>query len=321
MRDKYYFVKNQAVWVGLGIIISLIFSRIPYRRLYKFALPLLVISIILLIAVFLPGIGVQVKGARRWINMGIFVLQASELLKITLMLYLAAWLSNTEKERFAAFLILFFTSIALIALEPDMGTAFIIAVSAVGVYFISGAKMSEMALIFVIAAGAAALLIAIAPYRLARFSSYKNFKSSDLSTTSYQVKQILISLGSGGIGGVGFGKSIQKYAYLPENTADSIFAIYAEEAGFIGGIFLIGIYFFQLFLGFLIAAQCKDKFGKLLAAGIMIFLGIQTLLNLGSQVVLIPLTGVPLPFISYGGSSMLINFASVGILLSISRRS
>ena len=319
VHDKYYFVKNQALWVVLGVILSLLISRINYKILYKYALPILLITMTLLIAVFLPGIGVRLKGAHRWINIGIFVMQASELLKISLMLYLAAWLSKDEKGRLPAFLILFFTCVALVALEPDMGTAFIIAASSIVVYFLSGAKLREMLIIFLILFCGIIGLIGVAPYRAARFADYRNFDAHDLSKTSYQVKQILLSIGAGGFGGVGFGKSIQKYAYLPENTTDSIFAIYAEEAGFVGGVILISLYFIQLFLGFLIASRAPDKFGRLLAAGILTFLGIQTILNLGSQVVLIPLTGVPLPYISYGGSSMLINYASLGVLLSISR--
>lgn len=319
LKDKYYFVKNQTIWVILGIIVSLIISKINYKKLYILALPLLLVTIVLLFVVFIPGAGLELKGAHRWINLGFIVFQPSELLKITLTLYLAAWLSNKEKGRLPAFLILLLACVFLVVLEPDLGTAFIIGATSVIVYFLSGSSFRDIALIGIFAVVALFLFINLEPYRIARFSAFQNFDPNNLSTTSYHVKQMLIALGSGGISGVGFGNSIQKYLYLPESTTDSIFSIFAEEAGFIGSIILLGIYFIQLLLGFIIATRVTDKFGKLLAAGIIIFIGIQAIINLGSQVVLVPLAGIPLPFISYGGSSMLINFASIGLLLNISR--
>lgn len=318
--DKYYFVKNQGIWVLVGIVISLIVSRIDYKNYYKIALPALIISLLLLILVFFPGIGLKLKGAHRWINLGFTVLQPSEILKVTLTIYLAAWLSIKEKGRLFAFLILLSLSAFLVVIEPDMGTAFIIAATSTIVYFLSGSSMKDMVIIFLLVVFGVFMLVKAEPYRAERLASFQNFDRKDLSTTSYHVKQILISLGSGGLSGVGFGKSIQKYAYLPENTTDSIFAIYAEEAGFVGSIVLIGVFFIQLVLGFAVAARAPDLFGRLIAAGIMCFIGIQTFINLASQVVLIPLTGIPLPFISYGGSSMIINFASIGILLNIARK-
>lgn len=317
--DKYYFVKYQIIWVILGVILSLVVSRINYKALYAFALPILLISMSLLVVVFLPGIGLELKGANRWINLGFFVIQPSELLKISLSIYLAAWLSHEEKGRLPAFMMLFLICVALVAMEPDLGTALIIAGTSLVVYFLSGSAIRDMVIILVVLIVGAFLLIKLEPYRVARLTAFQNFNKGDYSSTSYHVKQILVSLGSGGLGGVGFGNSTQKYAYLPEGTTDSIFALYAEEAGFIGSVFLILTYFIQLFIGFLIAARVSDKFGKLLAAGIITFIGIQTFVNLGSQAVLIPLTGVPLPYISYGGSSMIINYISLGVLLSIAK--
>ncbi len=317
--DKYYFIKNQILWVFLGIVSCISISFLSYKRLYNLALPLLLFTIFLLVLVFVPGLGLKLKGAHRWLDLRLFVLQPSELLKVSLGLYLAAWLSNKEKGRLVAFLILFGLCIFLVAIEPDFGTAFIIAVTSVVIYFLSGAKTREIIAILLILVLGSIALIKMEPYRMVRFTSFSEFDSRDISTSSYHIKQILISLGSSGLTGVGFGKSVQKYAYLPENTTDSIFAIYAEESGFLGSVFLMFVFFMQLLLGFLIALRIKDKFAKLLAGGIITFLGVQTLVNLASQAVLIPLTGIPLPFISYGGSSMLINFTSIGILLSISR--
>lgn len=317
--DKYYFVKNQAIWAVLGIIVCVVVSRFNYRMLYGLALPMLLATVVLLVIVFIPGVGLELKGSHRWINLGFIVLQPSELLKITLTVYLAAWLSEREKGRLPAFLILLFGSAGLVAMEPDMGTAFVVIFTAIFVYFLSGAPIKHFVIVGLVILLGAIALIKLEPYRVERLTAFRSFDANNLSTTSYHVKQVLIALGSGGLTGVGFGNSIQKYAYVPENTTDSIFAIYAEESGFIGSVVLIGLFVIQLTLGFLIAANAPDKFSQLLAAGIITFLGSQTLINIASQVVLMPLTGVPLPFISYGGSSLIINFAAIGIMLSIAR--
>jgi cell division protein FtsW len=315
--DKYYYVKNQLVYLVAGIVLSLIISRLNYKRFHQFALPLLVTTIILLVVVFLPGIGLSLKGSHRWINLQAFIFQPSEVLKVTLTIYLAAWLSNKEKGRFLAFLMLFLFATFLVVIEPDMGTAIIIAVTSMTVYFLSDAPLKELFIIVGVLFFGGLFMIKAEPYRVARLTSFQNVTPSHLQNTSYHLRQILVALGSGGVKGVGIGNSIQKYGYLPENTTDSIFAIYAEETGFVGSILLLVVLFFQLILGFFIAARAPDKFGRLLAAGIVTFLATQMILNIGSQVVLVPLTGVPLPFISYGGTSLIINFAAIGILLSI----
>jgi cell division protein FtsW len=317
--DKYYFVKNQALWLVLGIAACLVTARFNYRLLYGLALPMLLVTIALLFIVFVPGVGLELKGSHRWIDLGFLVLQPSELLKITLAVYLAAWLSEKEKGRLPAFLILLGGSTALVALEPDMGTAFVVVFTAMFVYFLSGAALKDFAIIGLVALIGGLGLIKLEPYRMERLTAFHQFDPHNLNTTSYHVKQILIALGSGGVTGVGFGNSVQKYAYVPENTTDSIFAIFAEEAGFVGSVVLLSLFFIQLTLGFLIAARAPDKFSQLLAAGIITFLGTQTLINISSQLVLMPLTGIPLPFISYGGSSLIINFMAIGVLLSIAR--
>lgn len=315
--DKYYFAKNQAIWCFLGVIACLIVSKINYKTYYKLALPLLLISIGLLILVFFPGIGLSLKGAHRWLNLGFTVIQPSEILKITMAIYLAAWLSVKEKGRFMAFMMLLGAAVILVIIEPDMGTAMIIGATATIMYFLSGAPMRDMALIALLVVVAVIGLIKLEPYRVVRFTDFAKFNADDLSTTSYQVKQGLISIGSGGLTGVGFGRSVQKYAYLPESTTDSIFAIFAEEGGFIFASLLIALFGVFIFLGFTISVNSPDAFGKLLGAGIITFIGLQGFVNLASQVVLMPLTGVPLPFISYGGSSLIINLVSVGILMNI----
>lgn len=317
LHDKYYFIKNQSVWIVLGIIAALFVSRLKEQLLYNLSLPLLIITLGALVLVFFPVIGLELNGSHRWINLGVSIFQPSELLKITLSLYLASWLSVKEKGRLLAFLILLGVASGLVLLQPDLKTSIIIAATSFIVYFISGASMKEVAPILIIGLMGVVLVAGASPYRVKRLTAFQNFDVNNLDSTSYHTKQIVIALGSGGLGGVGFGNSIQKYAYLPEHTTDSIFAIFAEETGYIGSIILISIYVSLCAIGMMIALKAKTQFGKLLATGITVFITIQALINLASQAILIPLTGVPLPFISYGGSSMLINYVAIGLLLNI----
>jgi len=321
LNDRFYFIKNQAIYLPVGIVLALIMSKLPEKKLYALSLPFLLITFLLLIAVFLPGLGLELKGSHRWIDLGFTVFQPSELLKISLTLYLAAWLSTKEKNRLFAFLILLAVFCGMVVIQPDLGTTFVITVTAICIYFVSGAKMKEMVFIGAILLVGVTLFIATASYRLERFSSFKEFSLENPQDSTYHLRQIVLGIGSGGLFGVGPGNSIQKYAYLPENTTDSIFAIYAEETGFIGSFILIAIYLLHVFVGLLIAVTSKDMFGRLLATGITVFISIQALINLSSQAIIVPLTGVPLPFISYGGSSMLINFIAVGLLMNVANNS
>lgn len=317
---KYHYIIDQSIWMVLGFLGMGFFSMFDYKRFYRLALPLLIMAIMLLMAVFIPGLGVKVLGAHRWINLHFFILQPAEFIKLTLAIYLAAWFSTKEKGRFSAFLLLIGFVLGLVMLEPDMGTAIIILSEALLLYFISGGKLFYFAILGPVIGFIGLLLVLLEPYRAKRLSTFLNPNQS-IQTSSYHVKQILIALGNGGLIGVGLGNSLQKYAYLPENTTDSIFAIIAEEIGFIGATFLLVILFFIVWRSITIAMRAKDPFGKLLAGGITAFLGMQMLINLGAQTALLPLTGVPLPFISYGGSSLIIDLCSVGILLNISKQS
>ncbi len=318
--DKYHYIKGQAFWVVLGFISLAFFSYFDYRKLYNLSLPILIFALILLILVFIPGVGVGLLGAKRWINTGLFLLQPGEFIKLALAIYLASWLSKKEKGRLGAFLLLLGLIVLLVILEPDMGTAVVILSEALIVYFLSGGNLLYSAGIIPLVLAIGFILIKISPYRLKRLESFFNINQS-IQSSSYHVKQILIALGSGGIFGVGLSNSLQKYAYLPETTTDSIFAIIAEELGFVGATFIVIIFAIIIWRGFLIATKAKDNFGKLLAGGITSFLAIQIIINLSAQTVLLPLTGIPLPFISYGGSALIIDLCSVGILLNISRKS
>lgn len=319
-EDKYHFVKDQFSWVILGMVGLLAFANFKYHKLYNLSLPILLVAIVLLVLVFVPGIGVKLLGASRWINLGGFFLQPAEFVKLALAIYLSAWMSYKERGRLAAFLLLLGLVFFLVILQPDMGTAAVILCEALIIYFLSGGNVLYFVFLIPLLAGLGFALIKLAPYRAQRLEAFFN-TSGSIETSSYHVKQILIAFGSGGLLGVGLGGSLQKYAYLPESTTDSIFAIIAEELGFIGASILIFLFAVVVWRGFYIAIHARDSFGKLLAGGITTFLAVQTIINLAAQTVLLPLTGIPLPFISYGGSALIVDLCSVGILLNISRDS
>ncbi len=319
-NDKYHYIKEQSIWAVLGFICLYFFSRFNYKKFYNLALPLILISIAMLILVFIPGIGVYLLGAHRWINLGFTVLQPSEFVKLSFAIYLAAWLSAKEKGRLLPFLLLLGLILGLVILEPDMGTTVIILIEAVALYFLSGANPLHVLYLFPALFALGFLLIKTSPYRAQRLATFLDPNQST-QNYSYHVKQILIALGSGGLMGVGIGNSLQKYAYLPENTTDSIFAIVGEEVGFLGSVFIILLFLFLIWKGFKIALSARDNFGKLLAGGITTYLAAQVIINLSAQTALIPLTGVPLPFISYGGSALIVNLSSIGILLNIQKQS
>jgi len=318
--DKYHYIKDQFFWTILGFASLAFFSFFDYHKLYSLALPILCLALVLLVLVFIPGIGIHVLGASRWINAGVFTIQPAEFVKLALAIYLAAWFSKKEKGRLPAFLLLMGLVLGLVLLEPDMGTTVVILTQAIAIYFLSGANVVFFSLLVPLLAFLGFLLIKISPYREKRLEAFLNINQS-IESSSYHVKQILIAFGAGGLTGVGLGNSLQKYSYLPESTTDSIFAIIAEELGFVGAIILILFFIFIFARCFYIAVKAKDKFGQLLAGGITTFLAVQTIINLAAQTALVPFTGIPLPFISYGGSALIIDLAAVGILLNISKKS
>ena len=318
--DKYHYIKDQFAWVLLGFAGLSFFSFVDYKKLYFLAFPLLCIALLLLVLVFVPGIGVHLLGASRWIDLGVFLLQPAEFVKLALAIYLAAWFSNKEKGRGRAFLLLMGLVIGLIMLEPDMGTAIVIMSEALALYFLSGASILHFFLLAPILAILGFIFVKLSPYRTKRLEAFLNL-DSEIESSSYHVRQILIALGAGGLTGVGLGNSLQKYAYLPESTTDSIFAIIAEELGFVGATAIIIFYIFIYARCFNISVKAKENFGKLLGGGITTFLAVQTLINLAAQTALVPLTGIPLPFISYGGSALIVDLCAIGILLNISKKS
>lgn len=315
--DKFHYVKQQSIWILIGIVAALITSNLPVNLLKKYAHVFYGFTLFLMVIVLIPGIGSKFLGARRWIDIGFTLLQPSELLKITLAIYLAKWL---EQERsLKHFLILLGVNLLLIMLQPDLGTAIITISVSFMVYYLSGAKIKEILTFSLILAVAIGAMITLSPYRMQRVKTFLD-PTNDPLGASYHINQVLYGLGSGGVSGVGLGRSRQKYAYLPEATTDSIFVIIAEEFGFLGSSLFIITIIGLLMYSFKVAVNVNDKFDKLLSSSISLLFLIQIFVNLSSMVALVPLTGVPLPFISYGGSSLVTNFIALGLLINISKR-
>ncbi len=315
--DKFHYVKQQSSWLILGIFASLITAKIPLPFLKKIAPLALLLTIALLVLVLIPGIGSKFLGARRWLVVGPVVVQPSEILKITLVLYLSHWL---EKPReLVKFLSIIGFCLLLIMFQPDLGTAIIVVGASFLIYYLSGAPVKHILIFSAALLFSVSVLIISSPYRLDRVKTFLD-PTSDPLGRSYHINQILYGIGSGGFGGVGLGKSRQKYAFLPEATTDSIFVIIAEEFGFFGATVIIGILAYLLVSSFKVAIYAKDKFSKLLASGVSLIFLVQIFVNLSSMVALIPLTGVPLPFISYGGSSLVSNFIALGLLINVASK-
>lgn len=315
-NDKFYFVKQQVVWAMVGSVVMLVVSRIHYSLWEKLAIPLFAFSLLALVFVLLPSFGTRLLGARRWIFAGPFSFQPSELVKLTLSLYLAKVAAG--KNKFLPLFLPVAVVAGLIMLQPDLGTATVVISMSFAQIFISG-----LPLIYFLSAGAAGIVISFifiitSTYRRERLMTFLS-QSQDPLRESYHIRQVLLALGSGGLLGVGLGQSREKYLFLPEAASDSIFAIIAEEIGFIGAFVLIVLFTLFVLRGLRIASLAPDRFSSILAVGIISWIGFQIFFNLSSMVVLTPLTGVPLPFFSYGGSSLVMILVGVGILLNISR--
>jgi len=316
--DKFYFAKQQFVWLIIALLVFFVVSQIKPIFFKHYASYIFGFSVLLMLLVLIPGFTPKLQGARRWLVFNSIVIQPSEIFKISLIIYLSSWLEKPKESKLFFAIITF--SLALVMLQPDLGTAIIIAVSAFVLYYLSGVKIINIALPLAILTVIGSLLVISSPYRMRRISSYLN-PESDPQGASYHINQVLLGLGSGGFLGVGPGRSRQKYAYLPESTTDSIFVIIAEELGFAGALVLISLFLVLSILAFKIASQAKNLHQQLLASGIALLLLLQIFVNLGAMVALLPITGVPLPLISYGGSSLVSTFAALGILVSISKTS
>ena len=314
--DKFYFLKQQVVWGAIGLGALLFVSKIHYSFWQKIALPLFIVNILILILVLIPGIGAKALGARRWIFLGPISFQPSEFAKLALVVYLAK-VGARDKTLLAYFLPLLLVG-GLIMFQPDLGTTLVILAAGLVQIFISGINLLYFLGAVLVTGLASSLLIYLSEYRRGRFLSFLTQLKNPLGA-SYHARQILLALGSGGLFGIGLGQSRQKYLFLPEAATDSIFAVIAEEVGFIGALILIILFVAFIFRALKIAQNAPDRFSKILATGIVAWIGGQAFLNMASMAALVPLTGIPLPFISYGGSALTMVLLATGILLNISR--
>lgn len=323
-NDAFKFVKNQGIFFIVGVVLMIIISKIDYRKYYEKANLLLLGCVILLILVLIPGVGSVRNGSRSWFGIGSFGIQPSEFTKLALIIFTSKYLVNNEKNmkyfKKGVLPILGITLgiFAIIMLQPDFGTGTIIVMSIIGLLFVGGVDFKFFLKIGLVGVAGVVALIAVAPYRLSRILSFLNPWADPLGS-GFQIIQSLYAIGPGGLFGYGFLNSRQKHFYLPEPQTDFIFSIISEEFGFLAVLLVTSLFLTIILTGFKIARNSKDLFGKYLAFGIMFQISFQTLLNLMVVVGLIPVTGVTLPFLSYGGSSLLITLCEIGIVLNISR--
>ncbi len=314
---QYHFLQRQAMWLGLGLVSLLGTICLPIKFWQKSAPFLFIFSLVILCLVFIPGIGLELNGARRWLMIGGLSIQPIEFVKLAIIIFFASWMS--QHQRFAPFVFLSFLPSLFLFLQPDMGSLLIVLAIVLGLYFISGGNLKLI--LPAIAVVGLVLLVAIlfSPYRLKRLKTYFNPESDPLGA-SFHIRQITLALGSGGWFGQGLGNSKQKYAYIPEASSDSIFAIMAEELGFVGSSVVLGLISCYFYLIYRVAnQQPTNSFAQLTAYGILFWLSSQTLLNLAAVVALVPLTGLPLPFLSYGGSALVMALLASGILIRLNK--
>lgn len=323
--SSFLFFQKQILWSVIGVICFLFFSRLDYRRLKGFGYLAFATVVVMLVAVLIPGVGVTAGGSSRWIGVGSFVIQPSEIAKLALILFAADVFSRRDEKSFGDFahtVLPMLPALGLLALlvmlQPDLGTTVLLGVIGFGLLFVAGAPLRQL-----IPMGLLGTTVAIgaglaSPYRRVRLLAFMD-PWKDPLVTGYHTIQSLIALGSGGWFGVGLGASRQKWMYVPNAHTDFIYAILGEEMGLLGTFAVLGMFAFLTYLGIRIARSAPDRFGMLIASGITIWMASQALVNMGAVTASLPITGVPLPFVSFGGSSLVISLTSMGILTSIAR--
>lgn len=325
--EKFSQVTFNQITLGLigGIIACLVTWKTDYRLWRKYSLLIFVLSLVVNLLLFIPGLGITHGGAKRWLDLGFISFQTSEILKIGFIIYMAAWLAGikekvtTFESGLAPFFLILLIPTVLLLAQPDTDTLVIIALTAIAMFFSAGGKWKHVFLL--LGAGFVGLLLVatIRPYVMERVLTYLD-PSRDPLGAGYQIQQSLIAIGSGEITGRGFGKSVQKFNFLPEPIGDSVFAVMAEEFGFIGSVGLICLFIFFTIRGFMISVRATDPFGGLLSLGIVILIVSQSFVNIGAMLGVLPLMGIPLLFVSHGGTALFITLAEVGIVLNISKR-
>ncbi|MDO8563339.1 MAG: putative lipid II flippase FtsW [Candidatus Limnocylindria bacterium] len=327
LDDPSFFLFQQSLWATVGLLAMVFFARLDYHRLRPFALPLLVLVFALLIVVLVPGIGTRAGGAARWIRFGgPLGVQPAELAKLALVLYLAFWLGARGRAIGAAmaitapFAALVGAVAALVVAEPDLGTTIVIGALALTMYFVAGARLREFGAIGLLAGALVALAAVAQPYRLQRVLTFLD-PWSDPRGTGFHTIQALYALALGGPLGEGLGASREKSGFLPAPYTDSIFAVLGEELGLWGTLLVVLLFFTLAFRGIRIALRAPDREGALLATGVTVWLAFQAWVNMAVVASLVPMTGITLPFISYGGSSLVVGLIAIGILLNVGHRS
>jgi cell division protein FtsW len=322
-RSPFYYFERQAVAMLIGVAALLALRKLDYHRLRSLAKPAAAAVVLLMLLVLIPHIGVNVNGARRWFNLGpLGTLQPSELGKLVLAVFIADWIDRrgarlaTFADGFVPFVILMAGAMALIMLQRDLGTALVTASIFVGAYFTGGGRKRYLAMLFAGLVVMFVLFTVLEPYRVARLASFTD-PFSDRLGTGFQSTQALLALGSGGLTGVGLGHSVEKFLWLPEAHTDFIFAIIGEEIGLLGTTLVLAGFVAFCVRGYRAAIRAPDRFGLVLASAITTWIGFQALVNMATVTDTLPITGVPLPFISYGGTSVAITLAAVGVLLNI----
>jgi cell division protein FtsW len=324
--DSFYFAKRQLLFAIIGLIAMFFIMNIDYWTWRSWSKVILITCFVLLIAVLIPGIGNVRNGSRSWIGVGAFSIQPSEFMKLAMIIYLAKFLSENQKNitSFKKGLVpslgLVFTAFALIMLQPDLGTGTVMVGTCLIMIFVSGARIAHFAGLGLLGLAGFVGLIAAAPYRIKRITAFLDPWEDPLGS-GFQTIQSLYAIGPGGLFGLGLGQSRQKFFYLPEPQTDFIFAILAEELGFIGGAFVLLLFALLLWRGIRTALNAPDLYGSFLAVGIISMVAFQVMINIGVVINLIPVTGITLPFFSYGGSSLTLMLMAMGILLNISRYS
>lgn len=322
-KDGQYFLKKQILFVFLGLISMVLMTKIPYTQLRKWAYPGMLLSLLLLAILLIPNVGIKHGGATRWLNMGVFSFQVTEMVKISMVVFLSHLLARKvhQLKKFSKGvlvpLVVASVAILLIILEPDFGTAVIIATILLIMLCIAGSRITHILLLMAAFISVGVLLILYKGYRVARLTAFLD-PWKDASNTGFQIIQSLLSFGSGGTFGVGIGDGMQKLFYLPEPHTDFILSILAEESGFIGVTIVIVMFAIFAFRGFMIALKAPDLFGTLLAVGLTMVIALESFINIAGVMGIIPLKGLVLPFLSYGGTAFIMSMTAVGILLNIS---
>ena len=325
--SPFLYFKKQLIWAAIGLVAFLAFARLDYRKLRGWGYVMVAGVMLLLLAVLVPGLGVTAGGSSRWLSLGPLSIQPSELAKIALILFVADVFSRKDPyavRELSHTLLPVIPVVGMFALlimaQPDMGTTVLIGVIGFGLLFIAGAPMRYLSLMGLIGGGLAAFGALAEPYRRARVLSFMDPWADPLNT-GYQTIQSLIAMGSGGFFGVGLGASRQKWLYVPNAHTDFIYAILGEELGLLGTLMVLGMFTFMTYLGIRIARNAPDRFGMYIAVGVTIWIAFQALVNIGAVTASLPITGVPLPLVSFGGSSLVVTLIAMGVLTNIARQS